>query len=96
MKQQRQRQYNKNDSLSSQSPGPIDAATPSILVVEPSRELARQVGKIWGKFHPTATKSSKRQVVTVFGGVPMARHAALLGSKTDVVIGSEYCSSYIT
>jgi len=56
--------------------------------LEPSRELARQVGKVWGKFHPTATKTSRRQVVTVFGGVPMARHAAMLGGKTDVVVGT--------
>ena len=88
--QQRRRQNNGNDSFSySQSSGSVEAAVPSILVVEPSRELAKQVGKVWGKFHPTATKGSKRQVVTVFGGVPMQRHAALLGSKTDVVIGSE-------
>lgn len=81
----RQRQ-NRNDSVSSQ---PVEAAMPSILIVEPSRELARQVGKVWARFHPTATKTSKH-VVTVYGGVPMARHAALLGSKTDVVIGSEF------
>jgi len=87
--QQRRRQNNGNDSFSSsQSSGSVEAAVPSILVVEPSRELAKQVGKVWGKFHPTATKGSKRQVVTVFGGVPMQRHAALLGSKTDVVIGT--------
>ncbi|KAL9191060.1 hypothetical protein ACHAXT_000766 [Thalassiosira profunda] len=81
----RQQNRNRNDSLSSQ---PVDPATPSILVVEPSRELARQVGKVWAKFHPTAAKNNKRQVVTVYGGVPMARHAAMLGSKTDVVIGT--------
>jgi hypothetical protein len=82
----RKNRSNGNDSLSSQT---VDAASPSILVVEPSRELARQVGKIWEKFHPTAAKGSKRHVVTVYGGVPMTRHAALLGSKTDVVVGSE-------
>ena len=76
---------NRNDSMSSV---PVEPATPSILVVEPSRELARQVGKIWTRFHPTASKSSKKHVVTVYGGVPMARHASLLNSKTDVVIGT--------
>ena len=89
MRQQHNQNRNKNDSLTSQS-SPVDVATPSILIIEPSRELARQVGKVWSKFHPTATKaSSGRQVVTVFGGVPMQRHAALMSSKTDVVIGSE-------
>ena len=86
---QQQRNKDRNDSFASSSNQQvIDPAEPSILVVEPSRELARQVGKIWGKFHPTAVKSSKRQVVTVYGGVPMARHAAMLSSKTDVVIGT--------
>lgn len=78
---------NKNDSLASQS-SDVEAATPSILVIEPSRELALQVGKVWAKFHPTAVKTSRRHVVTVYGGVPMARHAAMLSSKTDVVIGT--------
>ncbi len=78
------RRQSRNDSL---PPKPMDPATPCILVVEPSRELARQVGKVWTKFHPTAAKS-KRHVVTVYGGVPMARHAALLDSKVDVVIGT--------
>ncbi|KAL3771924.1 hypothetical protein ACHAW5_008037 [Stephanodiscus triporus] len=81
----RQNRGNGNDSLSSQT---VDAASPSILVIEPSRELARQVGKVWERFHPTAAKGSKSHVVTVYGGVPMTRHAALLGSKTDVVIGT--------
>jgi len=81
-----QQRRNKNDSLASQPT--VEAATPSILVVEPSRELANQVGKVWAKFHPTATKTSRRQVVTVYGGVPMTRHAAMLSSKTDVVIGT--------
>lgn len=92
MKQRQQRTRNKNDSLASaqSTSGGIDAAAPLILVVVPSRELARQVGKVWEKFHPTTVgKSSKRQVVTVYGGVPMTRHAALLGGKTDVVVGSE-------
>jgi len=89
----RQNRGNGNDSISSQTA--VDAATPSILVVEPSRELARQVGKVWEKFHPTAAKGSKRHVVTVYGGVPMTRHAALLGSKTDVVVGSESSEIYV-
>jgi superfamily II DNA/RNA helicase len=87
---------NGNDSLSSSSSSQVDAATPSILIIEPSRELARQVGKVFEKFHPTTTSSngakgsssSKRQVVTVYGGVPMTRHAALLSSKTNVVVGT--------
>jgi hypothetical protein len=88
----RQNRGNGNDSISSQT---VDAASPSILVVEPSRELARQVGKVWEKFHPTAAKGSKRHVVTVYGGVPMTRHAALLGSKTDVVVGSESSELFV-
>ena len=76
---------NTNNSMSSEE---VEPATPSILVIEPSRELARQVGKIWTRFHPTATKSSKKHVVTIYGGVPMERHAAILSSKTDVVIGT--------
>lgn len=77
----------------------MDAATPFILIIEPSRELARQVGNVFEKFHPStlsttgvkgssSSSSNKRQVVTVYGGVPMTRHAALLGSKTNVVVGT--------
>eukprot|EP00571_Detonula_confervacea_P015612 CAMPEP_0172308226 /NCGR_PEP_ID=MMETSP1058-20130122/8894_1 /TAXON_ID=83371 /ORGANISM="Detonula confervacea, Strain CCMP 353" /LENGTH=792 /DNA_ID=CAMNT_0013020599 /DNA_START=189 /DNA_END=2567 /DNA_ORIENTATION=- len=90
MQQRRNTRNSANDSFLSTSSdlAPVDAASPSILIVEPSRELARQVGKVWGKFHPTAVKSSKRHVVAVYGGVPMARHAAMLSSKTDVVIGT--------
>jgi len=68
---------NGNDSLLEQK-REIDIASPLMLIVEPSRELARQVGKIWTKFHPSSMidggssgSSSKRQVVTVYGGVPM-------------------------
>ena len=100
MKRARTTNHNGNDSLSSSSQQ-VDMAAPLILIVEPSRELARQVGKIWSKFHPSSmlskgggSSSSKRHVVTVYGGVPMTRHAALLGSKTDVVIGSELPSSF--
>lgn len=79
-----QQQRNKNDSMPTKQ---TESAAPSILVIEPSRELAKQVGKVWSKFHPTVTKATK-QIVTVFGGVPTARQAALLSSKTDVVVGT--------
>ncbi len=88
--------HNGNDSFSSlDQKREVDVASPLILIVEPSRELARQVGKIWSKFHPSSmieggnSGNSKRHVVTVYGGVPMTRHAAMLSSKTDIVIGSE-------
>jgi len=64
---QLQRSKDRNDSFAS-TRDVVDPAEPSILIVEPARELARQVGKVCGKFHPTATKSSKRHVVTVYGG----------------------------
>ncbi len=79
-----QQQRNKNDSMPTKQ---TESAAPSILVIEPSRELAKQVGKVWSKFHPTVTKATK-QIVTVFGGVPTARQASLLSSKTDVVVGT--------
>jgi hypothetical protein len=70
--------------------------------VEPSRELARQVGKVFEKFHPmTATaaavaaaakggssSSGSRRSITVYGGVPMTRHASMLSSQTQVVVGN--------
>lgn len=88
--QAQKRRYRKIQNVNVDSPSaPSEAATPSILVVEPSRELARQVGKVWSKFHPTSTKASSKHVVTVYGGVPVARHASLLSStKTDVVVGT--------
>ena len=86
--QAQKRRYRRIRNVDSPS-APKEPATPSILIVEPSRELARQVGKVWSKFHPTSTKVSSKHVVTVYGGVPVARHASLLSStKTDVVVGT--------
>jgi superfamily II DNA/RNA helicase len=54
-------------------------SSPSIIVITPSRELTRQVGKEWAKF-------SKVPVATVFGGVPIERHAAMLKNKPPIVV----------
>ena len=87
--QAQKRRYRRTRNADDGPSAPSEPATPSILVVEPSRELARQVGKVWSKFHPTSTKASSKHVVTVYGGVPVARHASLLSStKTDVVVGT--------
>lgn len=57
-------------------------ASPLVLVLAPSRELARQVGKEFDKF-------SKGQAATVFGGVPVERHIALLKkNKPQVLIST--------
>jgi ATP-dependent RNA helicase DDX21 len=59
-------------------------ASPAIVVITPSRELTRQVGKEWQKF---TTKECS--VVTVFGGVPLERHVSMLSkSKPRVVVGT--------
>ena len=55
---------------------------PSILILTPSRELAKQVGKVCAQF-----RSSSR-VATVFGGVPLERHSSLLRKDLDVVVGT--------
>ena len=49
----------------------------------PSRELARQVGKVWGAL-------LKDKVATVFGGAPLERHAHQLRARggTAVVVGT--------
>jgi superfamily II DNA/RNA helicase len=56
-------------------------ATPVILTVAPTRELVQQIGKEWQKL----TSSS---VASVFGGVPLERHVALLKHKPSVVCGT--------
>jgi len=61
-----------------------DPACPSILVLAPSRELAQQIGKVLTQYHPTAS----RRVATVFGGVPLERHASILRREVDVVVGT--------
>jgi superfamily II DNA/RNA helicase len=61
-----------------------EPACPSILIVAPSRELAKQVGKVCSQFHPT----SSGRVAAVFGGVPIERHASLLQKDLDVVVGT--------
>jgi superfamily II DNA/RNA helicase len=61
-----------------------EACTPSILILVPSRELAKQVGKVCAQYHP----ASSRRVATVFGGVPLERHVAIMHSNVDVVVGT--------
>ena len=56
-------------------------AAPFVLVLAPSRELARQVGREFDKF-------SKGPCATVFGGVPIERHVALLKSKPQILIST--------
>ena len=59
-------------------------AAPLILVLVPSRELARQVGREWERYSKQATNC-----VTVFGGVPIERHAAFLRKhKPQVLIST--------
>ena len=58
-------------------------AAPTILVLAPSRELARQIGNEFSKFSKTSTNS-----VTVFGGVPIERHIAMLKSKPQILVGT--------
>ncbi len=62
------------------------AVSPSVIVIAPSRELARQVGKVWGAF-------LKNRVATVFGGPPLERHSFLLRSNggADVVVATAVC-----
>jgi ATP-dependent RNA helicase DDX21 len=61
----------------------LKTASPAIVVITPSRELTRQVGKEWQKFSPDNT------VVTVFGGVPIERHVSMLKkTKPRVVVGT--------
>lgn len=57
---------------------------PSILVLAPSRELAKQVAKVLQQFHPT----SSGRVAAVFGGVPIERHVSLLRRELDVIVGT--------
>jgi superfamily II DNA/RNA helicase len=61
-----------------------DPACPSILIIAPSRELAKQLGKVCSQFHPT----SSGRVAAVFGGVPIERHASLLRKDLDVIVGT--------
>eukprot|EP00804_Cyclotella_cryptica_P014075 CCRYP_019145-RA/>CCRYP_019145-RA protein AED:0.13 eAED:-0.04 QI:0/0/0/1/0/0/3/0/244 len=68
----------KNDSLPSKQ---VDPATSSILVVKPSRWESME------SISPNGNEQFKH-VATVYGSVPMARCAALLNSKTDVVVGT--------
>ena len=56
-------------------------ASPRILTICPSRELAKQVGKEYSKFAGKAFG-----VVTVFGGVPIERHVSLLKYKPQIVV----------
>lgn len=61
------------------------AATPSILVLVPSRELAKQVGKEFEKY----CGSSKQGIVaTVHGGVPLERHIYMLQRAPQIVVAT--------
>jgi len=56
-------------------------ASPRILTICPSRELAKQVGKEYEKIAGKAFG-----VATVFGGVPLERHVSLLKYKPQIVV----------
>lgn len=63
--------------------------SPFIIVIVPSRELAKQVGRELHTLHPRKNKG----VVTVFGGIPLERNVAALkggrrGNGPDVVVGT--------
>mmetsp|Transcript_17963 Transcript_17963/g.37611 ORF Transcript_17963/g.37611 Transcript_17963/m.37611 type:complete len:630 (-) Transcript_17963:83-1972(-) len=56
-------------------------ASPRIVTICPSRELAKQVGKEYSKLTGKAFG-----VATVFGGVPIERHVSLLKKKPQIVV----------
>ncbi|VEU36856.1 unnamed protein product [Pseudo-nitzschia multistriata] len=56
-------------------------ASPRIITICPSRELAKQVGKEYSKLAGKAFG-----VATVFGGVPIERHVSLLKYKPQIVV----------
>ncbi len=56
-------------------------ASPRIITICPSRELAKQVGKEYEKLAGKAFG-----VATVFGGVPLERHISLLKYKPQIVV----------
>jgi superfamily II DNA/RNA helicase len=60
------------------------AVSPKVIVVAPSRELAKQVGKEFSHF----VKGGK--VSTVFGGAPLERHSHQLRTNggSEVVVGT--------
>ncbi|CAB9506087.1 dependent RNA helicase [Seminavis robusta] len=59
-------------------------AAPLVLVLVPSRELARQVGKEYSKYLQQSS-----YVTTVYGGVPLERHIGQLKkNKPLVVVGT--------
>ena len=68
--------------LHSKSHPRIPISAPQILVIIPSRELARQVGKEFDAFAKARVGSlnsiSSVKVATVHGGVPVERHVSLL------------------
>ena len=64
-------------------PPQAGVATPQVIAICPSRELARQVGKEWQRFAQQANS-----VATIFGGVPVERHVALLKYKPRYVVAT--------
>jgi superfamily II DNA/RNA helicase len=58
-------------------------ASPRIITICPSRELAKQVGKEYEKLAGKAFG-----VATVFGGVPLERHVSLLKYKPQIVVST--------
>jgi len=72
--------------------GVPSAATPRIVVLAPSRELAKQIGREIASLHPRKTKG----VAVVFGGAPLERNVAALRtgqsrggrSGVDIVVGT--------
>lgn len=59
-----------------------EPVSPYVVTLLPSRELAKQVGKEWAKYYISGP------VATVFGGVPLERHIAMLRKGADVLVST--------
>jgi superfamily II DNA/RNA helicase len=59
-----------------------EPVSPYIVTLLPSRELAKQVGKEWAKYYTAGP------VATIFGGVPLERHIAMLRKGSDVLVST--------
>ncbi|KAL6770357.1 hypothetical protein ACKKBG_A34630 [Auxenochlorella protothecoides x Auxenochlorella symbiontica] len=62
----------------------VPAATATVLVLEPTRELAQQVGLVWKDL----ARLTGAQAAVIHGGVPKQEHVAAIKAKPQVVIAT--------
>lgn len=78
------KQHNNTPSTTAQAPQLLDAATPSLLVITPTRELAEQIGTTCA----TICRNTQHHLAVVYGGTKYPPQITKLRCGVDILIAT--------